>query len=83
MVKTITQVSLPKSVIEQVDTVANELNKSRGELITEAVIKYLDAHLWRKMQDHTRTYATARGVQSEWDVNNLLWKMRQYKYGKR
>ena len=83
MKKMVTSVSLPESVLDSAEEVAREMHKSRSELIKDALVRFIEEHRWKKMQDETRVYALRAGVRTEEDVENLIRDIRAPKYGKR
>jgi metal-responsive CopG/Arc/MetJ family transcriptional regulator len=72
----VTSVSLPPQVLRDAEKVAKETNRSRSQLIQDAVLRYLDQHQWVKMQEEAVPYAVAKGVRTEEDVERLLRELR-------
>jgi metal-responsive CopG/Arc/MetJ family transcriptional regulator len=75
--KLVTSVSLPAEVLKQAGLIAKETHKSRSELIKEAVLQYLEKHEWHRLQEEAAPYATAKGVRTEDDVENLVREVRR------
>ena len=74
--KTVTSLSLPAEVLKRVELIAKETHRTRSELIQEAVLEYVQRHEWHKMQKEAASYAAAKGVRTEEDVENLVREIR-------
>jgi metal-responsive CopG/Arc/MetJ family transcriptional regulator len=73
MTATLPTITLPQSLLEEIDEAAAETELSREDLLRAAVRAFLDQERqWREVQDEVAERARAAGLSSEDDVETLL-----------
>ncbi len=77
--KVVASISLPAEILKEAGKIAKEKHQSRSEFIKEAVLRYVDDHHWKAMQEEAAPYATAKGVRTEQDVEGLIREIRNPK----
>ena len=77
--KVITSISLPAEVLKRAEAIARETHKSRSEWIKDAVLKSVEEHEWKRMQEEAAPYGAAQGVRTEEDVERLVREIRRPK----
>ncbi len=70
-------ISLPPKLVREAERTAKEDNRTKSELVREALRFYLEERRWRKLQRHTTVRAQALGIQTEDDVNRLVHEARK------
>ena len=70
-------ISLPPKLVKEAERTAREENRTRSELVREALRFYLEERRWRKLQRKTALRAKALGITTEEDVNRLVHEVRQ------
>ncbi len=70
-------ISLPPKLVREAERTAKEDNRTKSELVREALRFYLEERRWRKLQRHTNVRAQALGIQTEDDVNRLVHEARK------
>jgi metal-responsive CopG/Arc/MetJ family transcriptional regulator len=75
--KVVTSVLLPAEILKEADKIAKEKHQSRSELIKEAVLRYVDEYHWTTMQEEVASYAAAKGLRTEQDVEALVREIRK------
>ena len=65
-------VSLPPNLLREAERTAKEEDRTKSELIREALRMYIEERRWRKLQRETAARAQALGLQSEEDVTRLV-----------
>ena len=70
-------VSLPPKLGREAERTAKEENRTKSELVREALRMYLDQRRWRKLQEKTARQAQALGVKTEEDVDRLVHEVRR------
>lgn len=70
-------ISLPPKLVKEAERTAREENRTRSELVREALRFYLEERRWRKLQRKTALRAQALGITTEEDVNRLVHEVRQ------
>ena len=70
-------ISLPPKLVRQAERTAKEENRTKSELVREALRLYLEERRWRKLQRQTAIRAQALGIKTEEDVNRLIHEVRK------
>ena len=70
-------VSLPPMLIKEAERVAKEEDRTRSELVREALRMYIEERRWRKLQRQTAIKAQALGIKTEEDVDRLVHSVRK------
>ena len=70
-------VSLPPGLVREADHTAKEENRTKSELVREALRMYLEERRWRKLQQKTALRAQALGIRTEEDVDRLVHAVRK------
>jgi CopG family transcriptional regulator/antitoxin EndoAI len=65
-------VSLPPNLVREAERTAKEENRTRSELVREALRVYIEERRWRKLQRDTAARAAVLGLRSEDDVERLV-----------
>lgn len=70
-------VSLPPQLGREAERAAKEENRTKSELVREALRLYLEDRRWRKLQRKTALRAQAVGIRTEEDVDRLVHAVRK------
>ena len=70
-------VSLPPKLLRETERTAREENRTKSELVREALRFYIEERRWRKLQREITARAQAIGITSEEDVERLIHAMRK------
>ena len=70
-------VSLPPKLIKEAERVAKEEDRTKSELVREALRMYIEERRWRKLQRETAIKAQALGIKTEEDVDRLVHSVRK------
>ena len=70
-------VSLPPGLVREAERTAKEENRTKSELVREALRMYLEDRRWRKLQQKTALQAQALGIGTEEDVDRLVHAVRK------
>jgi len=70
-------ISLPPKLVREAERTAKEENRTKSELVREALRMYLEEQRWRKLQQKTALQAQALGFRTEEDVDRLVHAVRQ------
>lgn len=70
-------ISLPPKLLREAERTAKEENRTKSELVREALRLYLEGQQWRKLQRKTALQAQALGIRTEEDVNQLVHAVRK------
>ena len=70
-------VSLPPRLIKEAERVAKEEDRTKSELVREALRMYIEERRWRKLQRQTAIKAQAFGIKTEEDVDRLVHSVRK------
>ena len=65
-------VSLPPGLVREAERTAREEDRTRSELVREALRAYIEERRWRKLQRDTAARAAVLGLRSEDDVERLV-----------
>ncbi len=65
-------VSLPPNLVREAERTANEEDRTKSELVREALRMYIEERRWRKLQREITARAQALGLRSEEDVVRLV-----------
>lgn len=69
--------SLPQELIRELERIAEEENRTKSELIREALRRYVETRKWRKLQEEMAARARQIGVTTEADVEQLVDEVRR------
>ncbi len=69
-------ISLPPKLEKEAERAAREENRTKSELIREALRRYLEARRFRKLQAYGAKMARELGIVSEEDVDRLVHEYR-------
>lgn len=70
-------ISLPPGLGREAERTAKEENRTKSELVREALRMYLEERRWRKLQQKTALQAQALGISTEEDVDRLVHAVRK------
>jgi len=70
-------ISLPPGLVREAERSAKEENRTKSELVREALRMYLEERRWRKLQQKTALQAQALGIRTEEDVDRLVHAVRK------
>lgn len=70
-------VSLPPKLLREAERTAREEDRTKSELIREALRMYIEERRWRKLQRKTAMQAQALGMKTEEDVDRLVHAVRK------
>jgi len=70
-------ISLPPTLVREAEQTAKEENRTKSELVREALRLYLKEQQWRKLQRKTALQAQALGIKTEEDVNRIVHEIRK------
>jgi len=65
-------ISLPPGLVREAERSAKEENRTKSELVREALRMYLEERRWRKLQQKTALQAQALGIRTGEDVDRLV-----------
>ena len=65
-------VSLPLNLIREAERTAKEEDRTRSELVREALRVYIEERRWRKLQRDTAARVAVLGLRDEDDVERLV-----------
>lgn len=65
-------VSLPPGLVREAERTAREEDRTRSELVREALRAYIEERRWRQLQRDTAARAAVLGLRSEDDVERLV-----------
>lgn len=70
-------ISLPPKLVREAERTAKEENRTKSELVREALRLYLEERRWRKLQRKTVLQVQALGIRTEEDVDRLVHEVRR------
>jgi len=70
-------VSLPPNLVREAERTAKEEDRTRSELVREALRVYIEERRWRKLQRDTAARAAVLGLRGEEDVERLVDTVRR------
>ncbi|CBE68295.1 MAG: ribbon-helix-helix protein, CopG family [Candidatus Methylomirabilis oxygeniifera] len=70
-------ISLPPKLSREAERTAKEENRTKSELLREALRLYLEDQRWRKLQRKTALHAQALGIRTEEDVDRIVHAVRK------
>ena len=70
-------ISLPPGIVREAERTAKEENRTKSELVREALRMYLEERRWRKLQQKTALRAQALGIRTEEQVDQLVHAVRR------
>ena len=70
-------ISLPPKLVREAERTAKEENRTKSELVREALRFYLEERRWRRLQRQTALRAQALGIQTEEDVDRVVHELRK------
>jgi len=65
-------VSLPPNLVREAERTAKDEDRTKSELVREALRLYIEERRWRKLQHETAARAQVLGLKSEEDVVRLV-----------
>jgi CopG family transcriptional regulator / antitoxin EndoAI len=65
-------VSLPPNLIRDAERTAKEEDRTKSELVREALRVYIEERRWRKLQRDTAARADVLGLRGEDDIERLV-----------
>ncbi len=65
-------VSLPPNLVREAERAAKEEDRTKSELVREALRMYIEERRWRRLQRETAARAQALGLHNEDDVARLV-----------
>jgi CopG family transcriptional regulator / antitoxin EndoAI len=68
--------SLMPDFLREVEQVAKEENRTKSELIREALRRYIEERKWEKLTRYARIKAGETGIKTEEDVQRLVEEFR-------
>lgn len=71
--------SLPPKMYDLIERLAKEENRTRSELLREALREYIDRREWRRLQRGIAARAKALGITGEEDVERIINEYRKEK----
>lgn len=75
----VTSFSLPPETIQYTQELAKAENKSRSEVVREAVAKYYAMKQWEELREFGARQANRLGVRNEDDVDRVVHEYRRKK----
>ena len=70
-------ISLPPKLVREAERTAKEENRTKSELVREALRFYLEERRWRKLQRATAIRAESLGIRTEEDIDRLVHEVRK------
>ena len=70
-------ISLPPKLRQEAERTARDEDRTKSELVREALRMYIEERRWRKLQREASARAQALGLRSEDDVNRLVHSVRK------
>ena len=70
-------VSLPPKLVKEAERTAKEEDRTKSELVREALRMYIEEPRWRKLQRQTAIKARALGIRTEKDGDRLVHSVRR------
>ncbi len=70
-------ISLPPALAREAERTAKEENRTKSELVREALRLYIQERRWRKLQRETALRAQALGIRTEEDADRLVHALRK------
>lgn len=68
--------SIMPDFLREVEKVAKEENRTKSELIREALRRYIEDREWEKLTRYARIKSAATGIKTEEDIQRLVDKFR-------
>ncbi len=70
-------ISLPPALGRKAERTAKEENRTKSELVREALRLYIEERRWRKLQRETALQAQALEIRTEEDADRLVHALRK------
>jgi CopG family transcriptional regulator/antitoxin EndoAI len=70
-------ISLPPRLLKEAERTAKEEDRTKSELVREALRMYIEERRWQKLQRKTALQAQALGIRTEEDVDRLVHEIRK------
>jgi len=70
-------ISLPPKLLREAERAAREEDRTKSELVREALRFYLEERRWRKLQRKTALQAEALGIRTDEDVDRVVHEVRK------
>lgn len=68
---------LPPEMVRELEKIAKEENRTKSELIREALRRYVEARKWQQLQAEMAARARQLGIETEADVERLVDAVRR------
>lgn len=68
--------SIMPDFLREVEKVAKEENRTKSELIREALRRYIEDREWEKLTRYARIKTAATGIKTEEDIQRVVDKFR-------
>ena len=69
-------ISILPDLLQEAEKVAKEENRTRSELIREALRRYIEDRMWEKLTHYARVKAAEAGIKTEEDVQRIVDEFR-------
>jgi len=70
-------ISLPPKLVKEAEQAAKQENRTKSELVREALGRYLEDRRWRKFQKTSAEKIRNLGISTEDDVDRLVHDVRR------
>ena len=70
-------ISLPPKLVKEAEQAAKQENRTKSELVREALGRYLEERRWRKLQKTSAEKIRNLGISTEDDVDRLVHDVRR------
>ena len=70
-------ISLPPRLLKEAERTAKEEDRTKSELVREALRMCIEERRWQKLQRRTALQAKALGIRTEEDVDRLVHQLRK------
>ena len=70
-------ISLPPKLVKEAEQAAKQENRTKSELVREALGRYLEERRWRKLQKASAEKTRNLGISTEDDVDRLVHDVRR------
>jgi len=70
-------ISLPPKLVKEAEQAAKQENRTKSELVREALGRYLEERRWRKLQKTSAEKTRNLGISTEDDVDRLVHDVRR------
>jgi CopG family transcriptional regulator / antitoxin EndoAI len=70
-------ISIMPDFLKEIEKIAKEENRTKSELIREALRRYIEDRKWEKLTRYARIKAAAVGIKTEADVQRIVDEFRR------